>query len=209
MVQQVRVGLIGLSSSATGFGWAAAAHLPYLLNSPYFRITALLNSSIENSRKAIDAYHLPADTKAYENPDDLANDPDVDLVVASVRVDRHAQVLLPSILAGKDVFCEWPLDKNAEIAKTMTEAAKKGGGRTIVGLQARLSPVIQTVKKLVESGRIGRPLSSTIIGAAEHGGAEEPAHGEYLTDRQIGGNMLTIHFGHGMYIVFSSFPATR
>ena len=107
------------------------------------------------------------------------------------------------------MYCEWPLDKNAEVAKSMAEAAKRGGGRTIVGLQARHSPVIQAVKKLVESGRIGRPLSSTIIGAAGNGGPDEPPHGEYLANRKIGGNMLTIHFGHGMHITLSPLEATR
>jgi predicted dehydrogenase len=196
MAGSIRVGLIGLSASATGTGWAGVAHLPYLLNTPYFKITALLNSSIENSKKAIQAYNLPAETKAYDKPEDLASDPEVDLVVANVRVDRHAQVLLPSIMAGKDVYCEWPLDKNGEVARSMAEAAKVSGGRTIVGLQARFSPTVQKVKQLVESGRIGRPLSSTIIGAAGSGGLAEPANVEYTVNRKIGGNILSIHFGH-------------
>jgi hypothetical protein len=36
----------------------------------------------------------------------LATDPDVDLVVCSLRVDKHFLTIKPSIIAGKDIFVE-------------------------------------------------------------------------------------------------------
>jgi predicted dehydrogenase len=193
----IRVGLVGLSASATGTGWAASAHLPYLLNSPYYEIKALCNSNVDAAKKAIEAYKLPAETKAYGSPEDLANDPDIDLVVANVRVDKHAEVLLPSLKKGKDVFCEWPLDKNAKVAAEMLEAARVGGGKAFLGLQARQSPIVKKVKELIDSGRIGNVLSSTFFGAATNGGGEEGKTVSYFTDRHVGGNMFSITFGHG------------
>jgi predicted dehydrogenase len=193
----IRVGLIGLSASATGTGWAASAHLPYLSKSPHYTVTALCNSSVENAKKAIEAYKLPAETKAYGSPEDLANDPDIDLVVANVRVDSHAKVLLPSLKAGKNVFCEWPLDRNAAVAAEMLEAAKVGGGKAFLGLQARQSPVVRKIKDIIDSGRIGKVLSSDFIGSASNGGGEEGKTVSYFTDRSVGGNMFTIAFGHG------------
>jgi predicted dehydrogenase len=196
MVSPIRVGLIGLSASPTGTGWATSAHLPYLRKSPYYKITALLNSSVDNARKAVKAHSLGDDTKTYGSPEDLANDPNVDLVVVNTRVDRHAQVLLPSLLAGKDAFCEWPLDRNAEVARSMVDVAQSGGGKTITGLQGRFNPVVQTLRKLISDGRIGRPLSSTFIGSAGNGGATESYAIEYFVDRKVGGNILTIASGH-------------
>src|ERR1700712_4315373 len=106
-MSSIRVGIIGLSAAATGTNWAATAHLPFLLKSPHYTITALCNSSVEAAKKAIVAYELPDTTKAYGNPEDIANDPEVDLVVANTRVDKHAEVLLASLKRGKDVFSEW------------------------------------------------------------------------------------------------------
>ena len=73
----IRVGIIGLSPNAVT-SWASAAHLPYLLacNGKY-EIRALCNSSVASAQAAIDTYKLPPSTKAYGNPQDLANDPDV------------------------------------------------------------------------------------------------------------------------------------
>jgi len=197
----IRVALIGLSAAATGTNWAASAHLPYLLKSSHYTITALCNSSVEAAQKAIQAYKLPGTTKAYGSPEDLANDPDVDLVVANTRVDKHAEVLLASLKKGKDVFCEWPLDRNAVIAREMLDAAELGGGKVIVGLQGRQSPTVRKVKELIDEGRIGRVLSSTVVGAAGNGGGEEGSSVAYFTDKSVGGNMFTIQFGHGMFIL--------
>ena len=68
-----RVGLIGLSGAPPdkyeGVSWTPRAHLPYLQASPHYEIVALLNSSVESAKAAIQRYDLPAWTKAYSNPE--------------------------------------------------------------------------------------------------------------------------------------------
>lgn len=192
----IRVAMIGLSAEAMGTGWAASAHLPYLIKSPHYKIVALCNRSVENAKAAIKAFDLPSTTKAYGSPEDVAKDPDVDLVVANTRVDLHGKVLLPSIRAGKSVFSEWPMDANEAKAKEMLEAARQGGGRAIVGLQGRANPVIQKLKQIIAEGRIGKVLSSTLMGSTTNGGREESVKVKYITKREVGGNVLTIHFAH-------------
>lgn len=67
----IRVGLIGLTSATSeqeGTSWAVSAHLPYLLKSPHYTITALLNSSKAAAEAAIKRYSLPSETKAYGDP---------------------------------------------------------------------------------------------------------------------------------------------
>ena len=141
-------------------------------------------------------YGLPPETKTYGSPHDLAKDPDVDLVVISTRVDRHALVALPSLRAGKDVFCEWPLEKNLTVVKEMVAAAKEGGGKTFVGAQAPMDPLIRKIKALIQEGRVGRVLSSTFVGATDVGGSDQSQDLAYMTDRSVGGNVLTIAVGH-------------
>lgn len=89
MMAPIRVGIIGLSKSATT-SWAGSAHWPYLIasNSKY-EIKALCNSSKESAQSAIDSFNLPSTTKAYGNPQDLANDPEVRLRrVADIHVNE-------------------------------------------------------------------------------------------------------------------------
>jgi predicted dehydrogenase len=203
-MSQIRVGIVGLSAAATGTNWAASAHFPFLQKSPHFTITALLNSSVEAAQKAVQFYNLPASTKAYGSPEDLANDPDVDLVVVNTRVDRHGEVVLPSLVKGKSAFVEWPLEKNVHVARELLDAAKTGGGKTFVGLQGRQSPTVRKIKSLIEEGRIGKVLSSTWTGVAGNGGGEESVAVSYFTDRKVGGNPFTIAFGHCKFLIFLS-----
>ncbi|OJD37152.1 oxidoreductase [Diplodia corticola] len=196
----IRVGFIGLS--ATG-SWASSAHLPYLKSSSKYRITALLNSSVDSARAAIAAHGLdPSTTKAYGTADDLAAADDVDLVVCSVRVDKHFALLRPLLereggaSAVKAIYCEWPLGANLAEAEELAELARARGVRTLVGLQGRRAPVGLKVKELVDGGRIGEVLSVHVAGSAWNFGAEDWKEVKYLNEKETGGNMVTIHFSH-------------
>ncbi|RFU30915.1 hypothetical protein B7463_g5430, partial [Scytalidium lignicola] len=200
--QKIRIGLIGLNAPyagvITGSSWAAVAHLPYLKASSKYEVVALHNSSVERAQKAIEAYGLdPEKVKAYGTPEGLANDPNVELVVCSVRVDRHAGSVIPSIKAGKDVYVEWPLEANYHIAKELTELVKKHNVKSFVGLQGNFSPVVKKIKEVIANGDIGDVLSSIVIVKAR-GGPTISRPVDYFTDRKIGGNTFTIGFGHNI-----------
>jgi predicted dehydrogenase len=140
---------------------------------------------------------LPSTTKTYGSPEDLANDPDVDLVVVAVRVDRHYQVIKPSLEKGKDAFVEWPLAANLEDAEELAKIAEKSGSKTFVALQGRVAPEVQAVKRIVEEGRIGKVISSSVVAdCGGLGGPVEPPGVDYLSRKVVGGNLLTIPFIH-------------
>lgn len=86
---------------------------------------------------------------------DLANDPNIDLVVSSIRVDRHAGSLIPSIKAGKDVFVEWPIEANHSTAKELTDLVKIHNVRNVVGLQASFSPIVRRSRLPLRAERSG------------------------------------------------------
>lgn len=199
----IRVAIIGLSSAtgeataSPGGGWAASAHLPYLIANPHYEIVALCNSSIDSAKAAVKKYDLPAKTKTYGSSEDLANDPDVDLVVCCVRVDRHYKLMKPVLEKGKNAFIEWPLGANLQEAEELTAIAHEKGSNTIVGLQGRMDPRVQKLRELIQQGRIGNVQSTTITAhAGGLGGAFEPPGIDYLAKKAVGGNLLTIPMMH-------------
>ncbi|KAF2730100.1 NAD-P-binding protein [Polyplosphaeria fusca] len=191
----IRVGFIGLGS---GQAWSVWAHLPYLKSSPKYEIVALCNSSVERAQAAIKTHELPNTVKAYGSAEEIANDPDIDLIVCSVRVDKHYDALLPSIKAGKDVFCEWPLAKDAKQAEEMLAVAKEKKVKTLVGLQAHQASSLRKIKQIIDSGKIGRVLSSTFHGTPRFYDATVTESAEYSHERSYGGNMLTIYTMHSL-----------
>ncbi|KAK3381011.1 hypothetical protein B0H63DRAFT_474752 [Podospora didyma] len=203
----IRVALIGLSATAKT-SWASRAHLPYLL-SPQgrekYQIVALLNSSVEAARAAIAEYNLPAETtKAYGDPDALAADADVDLVVCNTRVDNHHKTVRPSLEAGKAIFSEWPLAQDAAHARDLATLAHQKSAKTAVGLQGRLSPLAHTLRKILSSNRIGKVLSTEV---RAFGGTMDrdriPSGLAYFLERDVGGNPYTIGFAHAFDTVQS------
>jgi predicted dehydrogenase len=189
----IKVGIIGLSATSS---WAVKAHLPYLQNTSKFQITSVCNSSVKSSEAAIKAHSLPSTTKAYGSVAELAANPDVELVVCAVRVDRHYECLKPALEAGKDCFVEWPLASNLEQAEELLKLAEAKGVKTMVGLQGQVGPVIKRVKELVDEKAIGRVLSSNIHLATGLSTDVTVEGYEYLNDVELGGNMLVIPFGH-------------
>ncbi|KAL7809520.1 hypothetical protein V8C26DRAFT_411411 [Trichoderma gracile] len=195
----IRVGLVGLTAGdgkTPGKGaWGVVAHLPTYLNSPNFEIVALCNSSVEAAKAAIEYHKLPATTKAYGSPEDLANDPEVDLVAISVFVSKHHMLALPALKAKKQVFCEWPLAVTTAEAEEMAQIAK--GLRVLTGLQFRADPLIVKAKQLIESDAIGRITSTTILGCFNPYPPDTcPSHADFLLDFEKGANEYTIAFAH-------------
>ncbi|KAK4495050.1 hypothetical protein PRZ48_013377 [Zasmidium cellare] len=195
----IRIALIGLSQSAKT-SWASEGHLPYLLSDrgrQRYQIKALLNSSVDAARKAIGSYNLGPDTKAYGSPQDLAADPDIDLVVNTTRVDVHYDTIKPSIEAGKSVFIEYPIAENTQRAKELAEQAKGKNVANIVGLQARVAPAVLKVKEIIESGEIAKVLSSSVQAYSPFSGRDSISEGlAYFLDKKVGGNPVIIAFGH-------------
>ena len=120
--------------------------------------------------------------------------------------DRHYDAIKAIAAKGKQCYVEWPLGKNLQEAQELFEIVKKSGNaRTVVGLQARRSPVVNTVKKLIADRAIGRVLSSSVLSSAGNlGQVDNERMGRLFNDSAIGANMITIHFGHMIdYILYA------
>jgi predicted dehydrogenase len=185
------------TSNSSSSSWASRAHLPYFNDSSLYKVTALQNSSKASADAAAKEYSLQ-DVATYDNASDIASDSNVDIVAVSVNVPEHYALTRPAIEAGKDVFVEWPLARNLAEAEELVQLAKAKKVRTMVGLQARQNPSILKAKELVESGKLGRILNSTMYG---HGLIFGPTVHEgflYGLPVEAGANLLTIPFGHAV-----------
>ncbi|ROT36470.1 oxidoreductase family protein [Sodiomyces alkalinus F11] len=196
----IRIALIGLSANS-GSAWAAGAHLPYLISprgKKHYTIVALLNSSPAAALAARDFFHLPASVKTYGDPEALAADPDIDLVVCITRVDIHFPTIAPSLRAGKPVYVEWPLTDNLPRALELERLSDKTAWESsILGLQGRVDPVVLKLASLLREGRIGKVLSSDVRAwDAMLPRDQVPQVVEYLSQRKVGGNRVTIAYAH-------------
>lgn len=186
------VGIIGVQP---GRSWAAVAHIPALQALPDFAITALSTTRIESARAAGQAFGV---ANCYDNHHDLVSDPAVDIVVVTVKVPHHRELVAAALNAGKHVYCEWPLGNGLADAEHIAELARRADVRCMVGLQARYSPQILQVQRLLAEGYVGKVLSSTLIGSGLVWGAMIDQANAYTMDHANGATMLTIPMGHSL-----------
>ncbi|EXJ69557.1 uncharacterized protein A1O5_07593 [Cladophialophora psammophila CBS 110553] len=191
----IRLGVIGLSAEGS---WAAGSHLPYLLQSSHYQITALQNSSKASAERAVQKYSLPGDVACYGDVESLVRDPNVDMVVVSVKTPTHYGLARPALEAKKDVFVEWPLGANLREAEELTALAETQKVKTMIGLQARQNPSIRKAKEMVASGELGDILGTTMLGSGVVMGRVMPAPLEYELSIDSGANLVTIPAMHAI-----------
>jgi predicted dehydrogenase len=159
---------------------------------PQFRLSAVSHSRIETARSSAEKFGFE---HAVSSTAELVNHPDVDLVVVTVRVPEHLQLVSAALEAGKSVFSEWPLGMNFRDADTMNSIAAEKGVSTMVGLQTRASPTVRHMRKLIKQGYLGEVLSASIIGGITWGEELEEAF-RYTLDPSKGASMLHVPFAH-------------
>src|SRR2546423_8335978 len=188
------VGIIGVSAQR---GWAATAHIPALRALPNYEVRALSAHSAESARAIGEVFSVSA---VFSDHEQLVIQPDVDVVVVTVKVPRHRELVFAALAAGKAVYCEWPLGRDLDDARAMAALADKNGVRTVVGLQARQAPAIEFVQQLLRDGYVGEVLSTTVVGLSIPGGVVGQPNA-YMLDKTNGANLVTVPFGHSLDIL--------
>lgn len=80
-------------------------------------------------------------------------------VIVSNPTALHLDVAIPAAEAGCSLLLEKPVSHNLERLDELEAALLRGGGRAYVGYQFRFHPGLRQVRRLLESGVIGRPIS--------------------------------------------------
>lgn len=89
---------------------------------------------------------------------ELVADPAVDVVSITTPNGLHREIALAALAAGKHVWCEKPMALTLDEAEEMAAAARRVGTHTLVGYNYLRNPAFAHAWRLVEAGRIGRPV---------------------------------------------------
>lgn len=189
MSAKIRLGLVGANVKSN---WGSRSHVPALLASPDFELTAVCTTRPETAAQAKAAYGARL---AFHDFREMAACPDIDAIAVVVRVPWHYEPTRAAIEGGKHVYTEWPLGRTTAEAEEMAALARARGVRTAVGLQARIDPTIQYVKELLAAGHIGQ-LLAVHVRAMRDGMLTRDSTRTWQHDVSLGAHTLTIGTGH-------------
>ena len=124
MPAKIKVGIVGATVTTGGSGWGANAHVPALNALPEYELWAVCTAHKDTAQAS--AAQFGAEL-AFDNFDEMVAQPDIDLVVVSVRVPGHNDLVMKALEAGKAVFCEKPISLTVEGAREMIAAVERAG----------------------------------------------------------------------------------
>lgn len=171
----VRVGVVGLGRS----GWGI--HCAYLAKAHNFELVAVADPMEERRREAIESLGV---ARAYESPEELFADDDVELVVIATPSFSHKDLAIKALQAGKHVQVEKPMALTAAEVDEMVAAGERAGRLVTCFQNRRADPDFLEIQKLIAGGLLGRVFFIRI------GNYSFNRRRDWQTLTRLGGGML-------------------
>ncbi len=86
---------------------------------------------------------------------EVLDDPEIDAVVVATPVETHFTIAEAALRAGKHVFVEKPLTRNAAEAWALVELARSSGKVLVVGHVFQFAPGVRRIKREIDAGILG------------------------------------------------------
>ena len=175
--KKIKVGIIGT-------GWIAEAHVANYLKCPDVEIVAaadLIPGKAEKFCKAngIDGIRLYPDHKSMIDAETL------DAVSVCTYNRTHAECTIYALEHGVNVLLEKPMCVTLEEAVAICRAEKASGKLLSIGFQPRFDENMKMVKKVVESGELGK-IYYIQTGGGRRRGIPTPYGTSFIDDKTAG-----------------------
>ena len=145
-----------LTVALVGCGNISAQYLASLPNLQNLRLVSVTDAVPAAAERVAGEQGVPARPLAQ-----VLADPSVDLVLNLTPPQLHAPLTIAALEAGKHVYLEKPFAVSAAEATQMLAAADKAGRRIGSAPDTVLGIGIQTARRLIDDGQIGRPIAAT------------------------------------------------
>jgi len=151
---RIQVGIVGAGARAHEL-------IESLQPMPGVEVVALVDAYRGRIERAIERTRGRA--KAFPTYQDLLAQKSIDAVVVATPDHWHRRMVLDSLQAGKDVYCEKPLTYRSSEGVEIVAAARASGRIVQVGSDGMSSPLQIKAREMIQSGKLGRV---TIVRAA-------------------------------------------
>jgi len=148
MTQPVTLGIIG----AGRIGKLHAEHLVYRI--PDARVAAISDILPEAAQQCAARLGIP---HAYADHRAILDDETIDAVVICSSTNTHAQMIEEAAAAGKQIFCEKPIDFSLERIDRALAAVERAGVKLQIGFNRRFDANFARIHAAVANGQIGDP----------------------------------------------------
>ena len=147
--RKLKIGIIGT-------GWIARSHMASYLKMPDVEIVAGADLVPGKAEEFFKSFGIENARCYNSDVEMLAAEKELDGVSICTYNCQHAPCAIHALEAGINVMLEKPFTVTLEEAIEVMKAEKKSGKILTIGFQPRLDPNMQQIKKIVESGELGK-----------------------------------------------------
>lgn len=151
-----------------GLGRMGQTHLRAVQHLGY-KVTGVYDINPDQVDRIADEFNLGSDVIRGESFEHLIENAEADLAIIATTAPSHHDLVVNLAHAGiKKILCEKPLACSISEAESMILAAEQNGCLLAVNHQRRFMGQYQTVKQVIDSGKLGS-LRSVTVSAANMG----------------------------------------
>lgn len=149
-----------LGVALVGLGYYSTDLLaPALQKTKHCYLAGIVTGTPEKAEKWKKQYSIPdKNIYNYQNFDQIANNPDIDVVYVVLPPSMHEEYVVRAAKAGKHVWCEKPMAVTAKECQNMIDACAKNKVSLSIGYRLQHEPNTQEWVKELRSGKIGKIL---------------------------------------------------
>lgn len=175
--KKVKIGIIGC-------GWIAGAHIIEYLKMTDVEVVALADL-IPGKAEAFAKKHGVEGAHFYASGHDMLENEQLDGVSICTYNTQHAPCAIDALEHGVNVMLEKPFTVTLDEAIAVMQAEKKSGKILTIGFQPRMSANIQMIKKIIDSGELGKVYYMQ-AGGGRRRGIPTP-YGTSFIEKETGG----------------------
>lgn len=129
----------------------------------------------------------------YQNFDQIANNPDIDVVYVVLPPSMHREYVVRAANAGKHAWCEKPMAMTEQECREMIDACKKNKKKLAIGYRLQHEPNTQEYQRIVKQKLLGN-VKQASCGA----GYRENRTDHWKQKKEMGGGAL---YDMGVYSI--------
>jgi glucose-fructose oxidoreductase len=129
----------------------------------------------------------------YQNFDQVANNPDIDVIYVVLPPSMHREYVVRAANAGKHVWCEKPMAMTVEECQAMIDACNKNKRSLAIGYRLHHEPNTQEYRRIVNNRLLGK-----IKNLKDGAGYRDDRTNHWKQNRALGGGVM---YDMGVYAI--------
>lgn len=176
-----------LGIALIGLGYYSEQLLaPALQETEHVKLAGIVTGTPSKAEAWSEKYNLPAkNIYSYDNYDEIAQNPDIDMVYVVLPNSMHMEYTIRGAKAGKHVICEKPMAMDAEECRQMIAACKEENRMLSIGYRMQFEPTTQEAIRFQRENVFG-----DIMFVSAGAGFRERREEQWRLKKAMGGGAL-------------------